>query len=116
MSVLRSLLPVKLLIEDDMSVSDRDTIPEHFSNTEEAGKFWDTHSAADYWDEMEPVEMEFDIINVPETPLLSEPALAKDWNRPEEDEAWSHLQSDFADYLSNLEDYEDRLAHGEIQW
>ena len=23
--------------------------------------------------------------------LLSEPALAKDWNRPEEDEAWSHL-------------------------
>jgi len=32
------------------------------------------------------------IINVPETALLSEPALAKDWNRPEEDEAWSHLQ------------------------
>ena len=24
--------------------------------------------------------------------LLSEPALATDWNRPEEDEAWSHLQ------------------------
>ncbi|GEM_PF-951195 len=24
-------------------------------------------------------------------PLLSEPALAKDWDRPEEDEAWSHL-------------------------
>ncbi len=23
--------------------------------------------------------------------LLSEEALAKDWNRPEEDEAWSHL-------------------------
>jgi hypothetical protein len=23
--------------------------------------------------------------------LLSESALAKDWNRPEEDEAWSHL-------------------------
>jgi hypothetical protein len=32
------------------------------------------------------------IINVPETALLSEPALAEDWNRPEEDEAWSHLQ------------------------
>lgn len=29
---------------------------------------------------------------VPETALLSEPALAEDWNRPEEDEAWSHLQ------------------------
>ena len=23
--------------------------------------------------------------------MLSEPALAKDWERPEEDEAWSHL-------------------------
>lgn len=31
-------------------------------------------------------------ISVPETALLSEPALANDWNRPEEDEAWSHLQ------------------------
>ncbi len=28
-----------------------------------------------------------------ETALLSEPALAADWNRPEEDAAWSHLQS-----------------------
>ena len=27
-----------------------------------------------------------------ETALLSEAALATDWNRPEEDEAWSHLQ------------------------
>lgn len=29
---------------------------------------------------------------VPETALLSEDALSEDWNRPEEDEAWSHLQ------------------------
>jgi hypothetical protein len=28
-----------------------------------------------------------------ETALLSEPALAEDWNRPEEDQAWAHLQS-----------------------
>jgi hypothetical protein len=28
-----------------------------------------------------------------ETALLSEQALAADWNRPEEDKAWSHLQS-----------------------
>ena len=28
----------------------------------------------------------------PEPALLSEPALAADWNRPEEDAAWSHLQ------------------------
>ena len=27
-----------------------------------------------------------------ETALLSEAALAQDWNRPEEDEAWAHLQ------------------------
>jgi hypothetical protein len=30
---------------------------------------------------------------VAETALLSEAALAEDWNRPEEDEAWAHLQS-----------------------
>lgn len=30
---------------------------------------------------------------VDEAALLSEPALAQDWNRPEEDAAWSHLQS-----------------------
>ena len=29
---------------------------------------------------------------VSESALLSEAALAQDWNRPEEDEAWSHLQ------------------------
>jgi hypothetical protein len=27
-----------------------------------------------------------------EITVLSETALAQDWNRPEEDEAWSHLQ------------------------
>jgi len=26
------------------------------------------------------------------------------------------VESDFSDYLSNLEDYEERLAKGEIQW
>jgi hypothetical protein len=28
------------------------------------------------------------VIPVPETALLSEPALAVDWNKPEEDTAW----------------------------
>ncbi len=32
-------------------------------------------------------------VRVSQTALLSEPALARDWSRPEEDEAWSHLQS-----------------------
>lgn len=27
-----------------------------------------------------------------ESALLSQPALAEDWNRPEEDDAWAHLQ------------------------
>ncbi|MBI3796142.1 MAG: hypothetical protein HY268_04120 [Deltaproteobacteria bacterium] len=31
---------------------------------------------------------------VPETALLSEQALAQDWDRPEEDEAWSRNTSD----------------------
>ncbi len=31
---------------------------------------------------------------VSETALLSEAALAEDWMRPEEDEAWSHLQTE----------------------
>ena len=29
---------------------------------------------------------------ISETALLSEVALSEDWNRPEEEEAWSHLQ------------------------
>ena len=31
--------------------------------------------------------------DVAETALLSEAALAEDWNRPEEDAAWEYLQS-----------------------
>ncbi len=34
----------------------------------------------------------FDDSDISETALLSEQSLAKDWNRPEEDEAWAHLQ------------------------
>lgn len=31
--------------------------------------------------------------DIPETALLSESSLAEDWNKPEEDAAWSYLQS-----------------------
>lgn len=31
-------------------------------------------------------------IKLDESALLSEPALAQDWDRPEEDAAWLHLQ------------------------
>ncbi|MCK4514801.1 MAG: hypothetical protein KAU31_06055 [Spirochaetaceae bacterium] len=30
--------------------------------------------------------------DIPETALLSQESLAGDWERPEEDAAWSHLQ------------------------
>jgi len=33
------------------------------------------------------------IVPIDDVTLLSEAALAEDWNRPEEDAAWSHLQS-----------------------
>ncbi len=38
-----------------------DPIPEEFATLEEAGEFWDTHSAADYWDEMEEVDIEINL-------------------------------------------------------
>jgi hypothetical protein len=44
-----------------MEESNQDPIPTHFDTLWEAAEFWDTHSAADYWDEMEEVVIEFDI-------------------------------------------------------
>ena len=44
----------------DMNMNKRrDTIPEHFNSAEEAGPFWDPHSAVDYQSEMEEEEMKF---------------------------------------------------------
>ncbi|MBD2449523.1 DUF2281 domain-containing protein [Nostoc sp. FACHB-152] len=31
-------------------------------------------------------------------------------------ESLNMAESDFSEYLSNLEDYEERLAQGEVQW
>ena len=31
-------------------------------------------------------------LEIPETALLSQQSLAQDWERPEEDAAWAHLQ------------------------
>ncbi len=44
-----------------MDENKKDSIPDEFASLEEAGEFWDTHSAADYMDELEEVEMEFNI-------------------------------------------------------
>jgi len=48
-------------VSDINMLKKKEPLPEHFDTDEEAGKFWDTHSAADYWDEMEEAEVEFDI-------------------------------------------------------
>jgi hypothetical protein len=48
---------------DTAMVKRKEPIPEHFKDEDEAGEFWDTHSADDYWDDMEETEMEFDIQN-----------------------------------------------------
>jgi hypothetical protein len=42
----------------------RDPIPET-ENIEVPSEFWDTHSAADYWDEFQPVDVEFEIDATP---------------------------------------------------
>jgi hypothetical protein len=39
----------------------KEPIPEEFKTLEEAGEFWDTHSTADYWDDMEEVLLQVDI-------------------------------------------------------
>ena len=36
---------------------DRDPIPEQFESIEAAADFWDTHSLADYWDQVREVEI-----------------------------------------------------------
>lgn len=33
-------------------------LPKEFASFEEAQEFWDTHSAADYWDEMHDVDLQ----------------------------------------------------------
>jgi hypothetical protein len=44
-----------------MEKRERESIPERFKTLDEAGEFWDTRSAADYWDDMEEVVLEVDI-------------------------------------------------------
>jgi len=39
----------------------RDVLPDNFSTLEGLWDFWDTHSSADYEDDMEPVDAEIDL-------------------------------------------------------
>ena len=40
---------------------EKDVLPDNFDSVEELWEFWDTHSSADYEDEMEPVEFEIQL-------------------------------------------------------
>ena len=58
---------------------------------------------------------------VPEVSILLDFLLTQEnteqWQIWEEfKESLKITESDFTDYLENLEDYEERLARGEIQW
>ena len=73
-------------------------IPE-FKNYEEEAAFWDNLDTADFmeddgeWFRFDtPHKKAIHVPILPETALLSEAVLADDWNRPEEDATWSHLQ------------------------
>jgi len=39
-------------------ITDTTVLPEQFESVEEAADFWDTHSLADYWDQVHEVEIE----------------------------------------------------------
>ncbi len=78
-------------------------VPE-FKSYEEEVAFWDNLDTADFmeadgeWFRFDtPHKRAIRVILLPETALLSEAALAEDWNRSEEDAAWSHLNILHAD-------------------
>ena len=46
---------------EDKQAAAQDVLPENFTSLEEFWNFWDTHSSADYEDDMEEVEVELDL-------------------------------------------------------
>jgi hypothetical protein len=45
----------------DKESAPKDVLPESFTTLEELSDFWDTHSSADYEQDMEPVEAEIEL-------------------------------------------------------
>jgi len=39
----------------------KEPIPEHFESPEQAGRFWDSHDLADYWDETSEADLRFNL-------------------------------------------------------
>jgi len=52
-------------------------IPKCFKNENEAAEFWETHSVADYWDEMQEAHFEIEIDEVPQAVALEYPVARK---------------------------------------
>jgi hypothetical protein len=50
-----------------------DPLPKSFKNEKEAAAFWETHSVADYWDEMQEAHFEIDIDDMPKAIALDYP-------------------------------------------
>lgn len=47
----------------DKKVGQQDIVPDNFNTLDELWQFWDTHSTSDYEDDMEPVDIEIDLIS-----------------------------------------------------
>lgn len=56
------------------------------------------------------------IFTVSETTLLAESALAKDWNRPEDDAAWAHLHTDKRNFRATTRTLRERLTRFSITY
>ncbi|MCI0690603.1 BrnA antitoxin family protein [candidate division KSB1 bacterium] len=54
-----------------------DPIPERFKDEKEAAAFWDTHSVADYWDEMQEAHFEMAFDKMPKAVALEYPVARK---------------------------------------
>jgi len=54
-----------------------DLLPKSFKDENEAAEFWETHSVADYWDEMQEARFDIEIDEVPQAVALEYPVARK---------------------------------------
>ncbi len=71
------------------------SIPKNFADEKKAAAFWDTHSVADYWDEMEEAQFEIEIDDMPKAVALEYP-IARQLSEV------SRMENIFIDILVNL--------------
>ncbi len=66
MDIREVIIPPKILEKLEQKHNVKEEIPESFVSLEEAGEFWDTHSAADYADLLHEVHFNVQIDKVPQ--------------------------------------------------